>query len=305
MAVTDAEPASLVPRSGRSRRDWSAALPSLPAALMTLPMVVAGALFIVYPLVRLLVDSLTQGDGGASNYVAAFSSAAIRNSLVSTLVMSVVVTVACLVMGGSLAWALSKPLRRPVKALLWAAVLLPFWMGVVVKTYGWAILLANNGVINSLLQRLGVIGEPLDLLYTSLAVVVGMTYTMLPYAVLAMFPTMSGFNQDLLRAAGVMGSSRTRAMLEVWLPAVRPGLAAAAAIVFAISVGFYVTPVLLGGAQVPFMATVIGDDIYSFFNYPRAAASSVILLVIALVVLGVTLKSVGGKALRGGMGGGR
>jgi putative spermidine/putrescine transport system permease protein len=84
---------------------------------------------------------------------------------------------------------------------------------------------------------------------------------------------------------------------------VTPGLAAAAAIVFAISIGFYITPVLLGGAQVPFMASVIGDDIFSFFNYPRAAASSVVLLVTALVVLLVTLRAVGARALKGGLGG--
>lgn len=301
--VTQPVPTASVAQVDRRRRAWSAALPPLPALLMVLPTVVAAALFIIYPLVRLIIDSFTEGDGGFSNYIAAFSSAAIRNSLVSTLAMSLIVTALCLLMGASLAWALAKPTRPALKALLWAAVLLPFWMGVVVKTYGWSILLANNGVINSFLLGMGVISEPLDLLYTNFAVIIGMTYTMLPYAVLAMFPTMNGFNQDLLASANVMGSSRTRAMWQIWLPSVRPGFIAAGAIVFAISIGFYVTPVLLGGAQVPFMATVIGDDIYSFFNYARASASSVILLVIALAVLGVTLKLVGGKAFRGGLGG--
>jgi putative spermidine/putrescine transport system permease protein len=129
-----------------------------------------------------------------------------------------------------------------------------------------------------------------------------MTYTMLPYAVLAMYPTMAGFDKELLNSASVLGSSRTGAMFGVWLPMVRPGIVAGGAIVFAISIGFYITPVLLGGAQTPFMATVIGDDIFAYFNYPRAAASAVILLVIALTVLIVTLKTVGAKALRGGLG---
>jgi putative spermidine/putrescine transport system permease protein len=124
---------------------------------------------------------------------------------------------------------------------------------------------------------------------------------MLPYAVLAMYPTISSFNQELLNSARLLGSSRTGAMVKVWLPNVAPGLIAAAAIVFAMSIGFYITPVLLGGAQVPFMASVIGDDIFSFFNYPRAAASSVVLLVVALAVMIVTLRSVGAKALKGGL----
>jgi putative spermidine/putrescine transport system permease protein len=88
----------------------------------------------------------------------------------------------------------------------------------------------------------------------------------------------------------------------VWLPLVKPGLVAAGAIVFAISIGFYVTPVLLGGAQTPFIATVIGDDIFAFFNYPRAAATSVLLLIIAMTVIGLALKAVGLKAIRGGLG---
>ncbi|WP_449281095.1 ABC transporter permease [Leucobacter sp.] len=290
------------PRRTR-RRPWSAKLPSLAAAIMVLPVIVLALLFVVYPLVKLGIDAMTLGDGGAANFAAVFGSAAIRNSMVNTMVMSLVVTAVCVVLGGTLAWILARPQRAWVKAVLWASILLPFWMGVIVKTYAWAVLLAKNGVVNSALISAGVIDQPLPLLYTPFAVILGMTYTMLPYAVLAMYPTIAGFNQELLNSARLLGSSRTGAMVKVWLPNVAPGLVAAAAIVFAMSIGFYITPVLLGGAQVPFMASVIGDDIFSFFNYPRAAASSVVLLVIALAVMVVTLRSVGAKALKGGLAG--
>jgi putative spermidine/putrescine transport system permease protein len=268
---------------------------------MVLPVIVLALLFVVYPLVKLAIDAITMGDGGAANFAAVFGSAAIRNSMVNTMVMSLVVTALCIVLGGTLAWVLARPQRAWVKAVLWAAILLPFWMGVIVKTYAWAVLLAKNGVINSALMSTGIVDQPLPLLYTPFAVILGMTYTMLPYAVLAMYPTISSFNQELLNSARLLGSSRTGAMVKVWLPNVAPGLIAAAAIVFAMSIGFYITPVLLGGAQVPFMASVIGDDIFSFFNYPRAAASSVVLLVVALAVMIVTLRSVGAKALKGGL----
>ncbi|WP_148575184.1 ABC transporter permease [Nocardioides caldifontis] len=270
---------------------------------MVAPVAVVGALFIVYPLVKLTMDAFTQGDGGFSNFAAVFESAAIRNSLVNTIVMSLVVTVLCVVMGASISWSIARARSAAFKALLWAALLLPFWMGVVVKAYAWSIIFAKNGILNSVLDQAGVIDEPMTLLYTRLAVVVGMTYTMLPYAVLAMNPTMSRFEPEFLNSARSLGSSRTAAMVRVWLPIVAPGLIAAAAIVFAISIGFYVTPVLLGGAETPFMATMIGDDIFAFFNYPRAAASSVLLLVLALVVLGTALKAVGSKALKGGIAG--
>lgn len=290
-------PASITGR----RKAWSASLPKLPALLMVLPLVIVALLFVVYPLLKLAIDAFTMGDGGFSNFIAVFESGAIRNSMINTLVMSLIVTVLCVVFGGTLAWVLAKSTRGWVKALLWASVLLPFWMGVIVKTYAWAVLLAKNGVINATLLSLGVIEQPLSLLYTPFAVVLGMTYTMLPYAVLAMYPTISGFNRELLNSARILGSSRTAAMFHIWLPNVMPGLIAATSIVFAISIGFYITPVLLGGAQVPFMASIIGDDIFAFFNYPRAAASSVVLLTIALAVLLVTLRSVGAKALKGGL----
>lgn len=291
------------PTSKGKRRQWSASLPKLPALLMVLPLIVMALLFVIYPLAKLTIDAVTMGDGGFSNFIAVFSSNAIRNSMLNTMVMSLVVTVLCLVFGATLAWTLAKPQRPWIKAALWASILLPFWMGVIVKTYAWAVLLAKNGVINASLISLGIIDEPISLLYTPFAVVLGMTYTMLPYAILAMYPTISGFNRELINSARILGSSQTGAMVKIWLPNVMPGLVASASIVFAISIGFYITPVLLGGAQVPFMASIIGDDIFAFFNYPRAAASSVVLLVVALVVLLATLRSVGAKALKGGLAG--
>lgn len=289
------------PALSTRRRHWSAKLPNTAALIMVLPLVILALLFVVYPLVKLTIDALTLGDGGMSNFGAVFGSSAIRNSMLNTLAMSLIVTVLCVVFGGTLAWVLASPQRAWVKALLWASIMLPFWMGVIVKTYAWAVLLAKNGVINATLISSGIIDQPLPLLYTPFAVVLGMTYTMLPYAVLAMYPTISTFNRELLNSARLLGSSRTGAMTKVWLPNVAPGLIASGAIVFAMSIGFYITPVLLGGAQVPFMASVIGDDIFSFFNYPRAAASSVVLLVVALVVMIVTLKGVGAKVLKGGL----
>lgn len=289
------------PVSVQNKRQWSPHLANGPALLLVLPIVIVGALFIIYPLVKLTFDAFTQGDGGLSNFAAVFNSPAILKSLVNTLFMSLIVTIVCLFMGGSISWTIARAKSPALKALLWTAMILPFWMGVVIKAYAWSAIFANNGIINSFLVNLGIVNEPLSLLYTRFAVIVGMAYTMLPYAVLAMNPTMGGFNPDLLASARSMGSSHVGAMWKVWLPLVAPGLIAAAAIVFAISIGFYVTPVLLGGAETPFMATVIGDDIFAFFNYPRAAASSVLLLVLALGILVLTLKFVGSKALRGGV----
>jgi ABC-type spermidine/putrescine transport system permease subunit I len=285
----------------RKPRAWTAHLDNGPALLMAAPLLLAIGVFVIYPLARLLIDSFTLGDGGFSNYADALGSASIRKSIWMTLWMSFLVTALCLVFGATLAWAI-RTCRSPyLRALLWATILLPFWMGVVVKTYAWSLLLSNNGLINSTLVSLGVIDEPAQLLYTPLAVVLGMTYSMVPYAVLSLYPTMKNFNMELLNASYGIGASRGTTMFKVWVPLMKPGFIAAGAIVFAISIGFYVTPVLLGGAQTPFMATAIGDDIFTYFNYERAAASSVILLVIAASVLAGAIKLVGAKTLKGSL----
>ncbi|GAA1799495.1 ABC transporter permease [Planosporangium flavigriseum] len=268
---------------------------------MAAPLVLAILFLVIYPLFKLVYDSLTQGDG-PGNYVEAFKSSAIRKAILMTLAQSAAVTVLSVTLGSSLAWTLRRATRRSVTAVLWAAVLLPFWMGLVVKNYAFALLLAREGAVNHFLQKLGLIDQPVQLLYTAFAVVLGMTYTMIPYAVLAAYPTMTMVDVELLNAAQGMGASKRKTFSTVLMPLIRPGIVASTAIVFAISIGFYVTPVLLGGAQTPFIATVISDDIFTFFNYPRAAASSVILLVIAISVLGLAMKAVGLKAIRGGLG---
>jgi ABC-type spermidine/putrescine transport system permease subunit I len=298
MAATD----NAVRPVARARtKAWSATLSRRTAVVMAAPLVLAVLFLVIYPLFKLVYDSLTLGDG-PGNYVEALSSNAVRRSIVMTLAESAAVTVLSVTVGSCFAWVLRRSTRKWLTAGLWAAVLLPFWMGVVVKNYAFALLLAREGLVNHLLRTLGLIDQPLQLLYTAFAVVLGMTYTMIPYAVLATYPSMTMVDLELLNASRGLGASKRKTFTSVLLPLIRPGIIASTAIVFAISIGFYVTPVLLGGAQTPFIATVIGDDIFTYFNYPRAAASSVILLVIALSVLGLALKAVGLKAVRGGLG---
>lgn len=286
---------------GRSQKTWSAQLSRRTGVLMVIPLVLAVLFLVVYPIFKLLYDSLTTGDG-PGNYVEAVASGAIRRAFWLTLLNSAAVTALAGGIGASLAWTLRLARRKWVTAIVWGVVLLPFWMGVVVKNYAFVLLLAREGLVNSMLTSIGLLGEPVQLLYTPFAVIAGMTYTMIPYAVLALYPSMAALDLELINASQGMGASRRKAFTSILLPLVLPGFVAATAIVFAISIGFYVTPVLLGGAQTPFIATVIGDDIFTFFNYPRAAAASVLLLLVALTVIGVALKAVGLKAIRGGLG---
>jgi putative spermidine/putrescine transport system permease protein len=179
--------------------------------------------------------------------------------------------------------------------ILWVAVLTPFWMGTVTKNYAIVLLLAQNGALNELLASLGL--DRLQILYTANAVVLGMVYTMVPYAAVSLYGVFLTIDESLISAARSMGATRARAIRTIVLPLAMPGLVASTALVFAISLGFYVTPVLLGGAQTPFMASFIQDRVLAVFDYPVASAASVILLVTAIVILAIALRLVGRERL--------
>lgn len=277
------------------RRAWSATPSHSTALLLLIPLAIAVAAFVLYPLVKLVGDSFA--DGGLQNYSDAFSGPLVRRALVTTLLYAAGVTVVAVAVGWGLAWTVRTTSSRLVKALVWAGVMLPFWMGVVVKNYAFTVLLANNGVVNELLTGIGLADRPVQLLYTPGAVIVGIAYAMIPYAFFGIYAVLSSVDLGLPAAAQSLGATRTRAIRTTVLPLALPGIVASAALVFAISIGFYVTPVLLGGAQTPFMATLIQDDIFTYNDPTEAATASVLLLLCALLVLGATFKAVGRERL--------
>lgn len=264
--------------------------------LLSLPLLLVMAGLVFLPLIILVADSLTKGDG-LGNYTAFFSSRASTRAFITTLRDSAIVTALALVLGSVLAWNIrvqTSPVRR---ALFWAITLMPFWMGVVVKNYAFTIMLQRKGIVNEALQLLPFIDEPLQLLYTSPAVVVGILYSLLPYAVLSLYVTFATIDPDLVRAAESLGAARYRALASVVAPLATPGLLATAAIIFVFSIGFYVTPILLGGPQSAFVATLINRQIFSLFDYPGAAASGSLLLAAALLTLALAWAVVGRERL--------
>jgi mannopine transport system permease protein len=268
--------------------------------LLSLPLVLVMASLVFFPLAKLMLDSITRGDG-FGNYSAFFASPAAVRALRVTFIDSAIVTVLALLLGSVLAWNLRVQRSTLVRAMLWAITLMPFWMGVVVKNYALTIILQRRGIVNELLQLLPFVNDPIPLLYTQGAVIVGILYSLLPYAVLSLYVTFSTIDTDLVLAAEGLGAARYRALTSVVLPLAAPGLLATGAIIFVLSIGFYVTPILLGGAQSPFVASLIQRQIFSMFNYPAAAASGTILVVTAFVILGVIFAIVGRERLRRAM----
>jgi len=264
------------------------------ALLLVAPLVALLAGLVGYPLVRLAIDSLGSGvDLGA--YATVLESSAGQRALVVTVLASLLVAGLSVAIGGLLAWYARSARSTWVRTALWVALLVPFFMGTVTKNYALVLLLADNGPLNSLLSALGL--GPVRLLYSSTGVVIGMVYSMVPFAAFSLYGVFLTIDETLVEAARSMGASRVRAARTVTLPLVLPGVVASLALVFAISLGFYVTPVLLGGAQVPFMGGLIQDYIFTSFDYELASAASVILLVVGFAVLAVSLGLIGRERL--------
>lgn len=203
-----------------------------------------------------------------------------------------IVTVTCVLLGYPLALMISRAPRRRRNALL-LLVMIPFWTNFLVRTYALKQVLASEGVVNALLQAVGAIAEPLGLLFTLFAVVVGLVYGYLPFAVLPMYASVEKFDVTLLHAAADLGASEARAFWRVMLPLTLPGVAAAVVLVFVPVLGAFITPDILGGGKVEMIGTIINRQFGVARNWPLGSAMSLVLM--ALVILGVWVYLRGGE----------
>jgi putative spermidine/putrescine transport system permease protein len=184
-----------------------------------------------------------------------------------------------------------------VRALIWIAILAPLWMGVIVKNYAFTILLGRGGPLNAICAWLFGIDD-VTLMYSQTAVILGIFYSMLPFAALPLYVTFRSIDVDLLSAAENLGASRLQAVTSVLLPLARPGLVATGVIVFVISIGFYITPVLLGGSKSPFLPSLIEQDLFQFFDEGAARTAAAVLLLLAMLIVGLAMKLLGARQLQ-------
>jgi putative spermidine/putrescine transport system permease protein len=266
--------------------------------LLLAPALVLLLLFFVVPILRIFWVALTDPTLSLDRFGEFFASPAARRSLLTTLRVSAIVTVLATLIGLIVAWELRTTTSRWKRAALWLATLFPLWTSVVVRNYAFTILLQRKGILNTALISTGLIDEPLSILYTDVAVVLGMLYTMLPYAILPIYASLVNLDTSIVSAAESLGASRPRAVRDVVLPLIAPSVFAAAAITFVVSVGFYITPILLGGPDSPFLATFIDQQLFSLYNFPAAAATASILFLTAAIVVGFAWRIVGFEQIR-------
>ncbi|WP_439360424.1 ABC transporter permease [Bradyrhizobium sp. DASA03007] len=203
--------------------------------------------------------------------------------LIDTLKIGIYVTALCVVLGYPLAYALT--IMPPALAWLgFAFLLLPFWTSLLVRTYAWMVLLGRNGVVNNMLVSLGVIQSPLPFLNNMSGVLIGMVHVLLPYMVFPIYDVMKRIDISLISAAEGLGAPGWKIFCRVYFPLTLPGVLAGCVLVFVLSIGFYITPALLGGGRVATMALMIERQIREFLDWEFAAALSVVLVICALAV---------------------
>ena len=180
--------------------------------------------------------------------------------------------------------ARATPSLRPVLLML---VMLPFWTSFLLRVYAWKGILADQGVVNQFLMWTGIVNEPIQMLYTDISMLVGMTYVYLPFMILPLYATLVKMDLRLLEAAYDLGASPWEAFWLVSVPLSRVGIISGCMLVFIPALGEFVIPSLLGGAENILIGRVVWDEMFSSNNWPRAAALAVVMILLVLVPLAV------------------
>jgi len=216
---------------------------------------------------------------------------------VKTLKMALIITMTCLLLGYPLAYYLATASSKKAN-LLMIFVLLPFWTSLLVRTTAWIALLQTNGVINSFLTGMHIILQPMEMLYTEFATIIAMTHILLPFMILPLYSVMKGIDPSFMRAAISMGACPLQAFFNVYLPNTMPGLSAGALLVFIISVGYYITPALVGGTDGQMISNIIAFHMQQSNNWGLAATLGTVLLILILTLYWVYDRFVGAANIK-------
>jgi putative spermidine/putrescine transport system permease protein len=269
--------------------------------LLILPAFLLMTAFYVAPIAQVLAISFTEPAPGLGNYERLFTSESVQRVIVTTLRICVLTTAIALLLGYVLAYRIA--LASAAAQRWWIlAVLVPLWISVLVRAFAWVTLLRRQGLVNESLLGAGLIAEPLALVWNEFGIVVGMVHYMVPYAVLPMLASMREIDPRLLSAARGLGASRATIFRRVFLPLSLPGLLASGVLVFIFSLGFYITPAILGGGKTLMVAEWIGLQILDLLRWGLGTMMATMLVVAILATLAVFSRIVDMRRIFGGGG---
>ncbi len=222
----------------------------------------------------------------AAGGMAALGDTIYMDAYLASLKFALLTTLLCLLIGYPFAYFMARanPVHRPLLLML---VMLPFWTSFLLRVYAWKGILADQGVVNQLLMWTGLVQEPVQMLYTDISMLVGMTYVYCPFMILPLYATLVKMDLRLLEAAHDLGASPWKAFWLITVPLSKAGVISGCMLVFIPAVGEFVIPSLLGGSENVLIGRVVWDEMFSSNNWPRAAALAVVMVLLILLPLGL------------------
>ncbi|MBN9017818.1 MAG: ABC transporter permease [Rhizobiales bacterium] len=271
------------------------------ALALTVPAAVLAIGLYVFPILQVLALSFLEPKTGFGNYVSLFGNAAIGRVVRTTIIVSLLTTAITVVLAYVVAFAIVQMPRGRRRVALFL-VMVPFWISVLVRAFSWITILRRNGVLNTVLTEAGAISDPLDLVYNQFGVIVGMVHYMMPFAILLLVANLGDIDRRIIQAARSLGAQPATVFWRVWLPLSLPGISIATLFTVIFSLGFLVTPAILGAGRVLMIAEYISVQISSTLRWGVATALSTLMLVAVGLLVAVAMRH---PAMRAAFGGGR
>lgn len=251
--------------------------------LLASPAVIVILALVVIPVGWLMTQSVYDNGFTLEHYRRIFSEDIYWRSFTLTFRIALIVTVMTLILGYPVAYAAAH-VKRPWDVLILSFVILPFWTSVLVRAYAWLVLLQRTGVTNQMLEGLGLITEPLALVHNELGTIIATIHILLPFMVLPLYSTMQKIPRELMLAGASLGGGPLHTFLRVFLPLSLPGVVAGLTLVFVLTLGFYITPELLGGGRTIMISMVVSRNVELYNEWGAASAVGVVLLVCVLAI---------------------
>jgi len=267
-------------------RQWPAWLRLAP---LLAPLLLVVGLAYVLPLLGVAGWSVTLPTPGFGQYARLADDPLVRSVFVRTARICAIVTLATVVAAYAIAYLWVRAGRRQ-RLVVEFCILVPFWVSVLTRAFGWVALLSSHGLLNTWLLAAGVIDEPLAMVRNELGVVLGMVHFLVPFAVFPIASAMRALDERVLLAARGLGASRLRVFWTVFVPMTRPGIVGAALVVFVFSLGFFITPAILGGGRAVMVAELVYLRIFQSPDWGMGAALSVTLVVIVAALIAVAAR---------------
>ena len=241
--------------------------------------------FMILPILDMFTKSVVDDNGFTWSYFKEFFSKSLyAKILLNTIRLNLIIGLVTIVLGYPVAYLMNR-VGPVLRCIIMGCVQIPFWTSLLVRTYSWIAILQNQGVVNVVLQKLGIIKQPIQLLYNDAGVIIVMTYIMLPYMIFSISSVMGQIDKNVIIASRSLGAGKTMTFFRIFLPLSLPGIMSGFFIVFLNTMGYYIVPALVGGQKSQMFSQTIQNELSGVLNWNFASAISIILVMVTMMIV--------------------